>query len=87
MMSLELELQKELSRLHPYISELELRIRRIVVFAPKNGGSITQAANGCLGLTGTLAKLGKGNFDGIIDKMNDFNIAARAAHAEMLGLE
>lgn len=81
------ELQKELSRLHPYISELELRIRRSVVFAPKKGHSVTQAANACLVLMGTLVKLGKGSFDEIIEKMNNFNIAARAAHAEMLGVE
>jgi hypothetical protein len=28
----------------------------------------------------------KGNVDEIIEKMNEFNIAARKAHAEMLGI-
>jgi hypothetical protein len=41
------ELQKEISRLHPVISELELRIRRSVVFAPKTGLAVTQAAKAC----------------------------------------
>jgi hypothetical protein len=80
------ELQKEISRLHPTLSELELRIRRSVVFAPLTGGAVAKAASECIALTGTLVAMKKGNMDDIIDKMNEFNVASRKAHAEMLGL-
>ena len=80
------ELQKEASRLHPNLSELELRVRRSVVFAPSTGGSVTQAAGECIALTGTLVASRKGNLDEIIGKMNEFNVASRKAHAEMLGI-
>jgi len=80
------ELQKEASRLHPNLSELELRVRRSVVFAPSTGGSVTKAARECIALTGALVAARKGNLDEIIGKMNEFNAASRKAHAEMLGI-
>lgn len=80
------ELQKEISRLHPTLSELELRIRRSVVFAPTAGGSVTSAAGECIALVGRLISARAGNLDQIISKMNDFNVASRKAHAEMLGV-
>ena len=81
------KLQKEISLLHPVISELELRIRRSVVFAPSTGPAVTHAANACITLTGSLFSSRKGNLDEIIEKMNEFNLAARSAHAEMLGID
>lgn len=84
------ELQKEISRLHPKIMELELRIRRCVVFAPVAGREVTSAANACIELVSILVNSLKadkqGNVDGIIEQMNVFNTSARRAHAEMLGL-
>ena len=81
------ELQKEISRrLHPNLLELELRIRRSVVFAPSTGNLVTKAASECLALTGALVASKKGNLDEIIGKMNEFNVASRNAHAEMLGI-
>jgi hypothetical protein len=80
------ELQKEISRLSPTLSELELRIRRSVAFAPSTGAAVTKAASECLALTRELLGSMKGNVDDIISKMNEFNIAARKAHEEMLGL-
>jgi hypothetical protein len=81
------KLQKEISLLLPAILELELRIRRSVVFAPTTGPAVSQAANACITLTGTLFRLRQGNLDEIIEKMNEFNVAARRAHAEMLGID
>lgn len=81
------ELQKEVSRIHPTLPELELRIRRSVVFAPSTGDVVIKAAGECMALTGKLVASKKGNVDEIIGKMNEFNIASRKAHAEMLGLE
>ena len=81
------ELQKEISRLHPTLSELELRIRRSVVFAPSTGPIVAKAAGECIKLTGALVATKKGNVDDIISKMNEFNVASRKAHAEMLGLK
>ncbi|MDA8325597.1 MAG: hypothetical protein M0033_05195 [Nitrospiraceae bacterium] len=80
------ELQKEVSRLHPTLSELELRIRRSVVFAPSTGSKVIKAASECIAFIGTLVASMKGNVDEIIGKMNEFNVASRKAHAEMLGL-
>jgi len=80
------KLQEEVSRLHPKLSELELRIRRSVVFAPSSGGAVTKSARECITLTGKLIASRKGSADDIIKEMNEFNIASRKAHAEMLGL-
>ncbi len=81
-----IELQKEVHRLHPILSELELRIRRSIVFAPSTGGEVKKAASECIALTGSLIAAGRGNVDEIIGKMNNFNVASRNAHAEMLGV-
>jgi hypothetical protein len=80
------KLQTEISLLLPVILELELRIRRSVVFAPVAGPTVSLAANECIKLMETLFSLRKGNLDEIIAKMNEFNRAARLAHAEMLGV-
>ncbi len=80
------KLQKEIIQMFPTLSELELRIRRSVVFAPLSGVAVTKAASECIELTRELYNAKKGNLDIIINKMNEFNIASRKAHAEMLGL-
>lgn len=82
-----LEMQRQISQLTPTLSELELRVRRSVVFAPVNGAHVNKAAHECVSLLGTLLKAGAGSVDGIILKMNEFNVASRDAHAEMLGVE
>lgn len=81
-----IEVQEEISRLTAKLSELELRIRRCVVFAPTSGVTVARTANDCISLTASLLKSMQGNLDEIIGKMNEFNIASRKAHAEMLGL-
>ncbi len=81
------EMQEEISRLNARLSELELRIRRCVVFAPRSGAGVSQAASECISLTALLLKSLKGNLDEIIWKMNEFNVASRRAHGEMLGLK
>lgn len=65
------------------LSELELRIRRSVVFA-KSGKSVTTSASNCLALTYKLVTMRQGNLDEIIDAMNEFNRAFATAHAELL---
>ena len=84
------DLQKEASRLHPKLSELELRIRRSVVFAPTKGDSVIQAAGNCLRLMRSMVQTiqsgGHVSIDPIIEEMNGFNRAAREAHREMLRL-
>ena len=54
--------------------------------SPFSGGAVTQAAKECISLTSQLLASLKGNLDVIISKMNEFNVASRTAHAEMLGL-
>ncbi len=80
------EIQEELRGLSVRLSELELRLRRCVVFAPKAGVLVKQTAEACIALTASLVKSMEGDFDPIIDKMNEFNGASRKAHFEMLGL-
>ena len=80
-------LQKEISKLNVRLSELELRIRRSVVFAPSTGGAVTKASSECITLLHNLLASLQGNLDEIIGKMNEFNVASRIAHAEMLGLQ
>lgn len=80
------DLQKEICRLHPTIMELELRIRRCVVFAPMAGPEVSANAIACLNLVGSLVAKKTGNLDIITHQMNMFNTAARRAHAELLHL-
>lgn len=79
-------LQKEISNLNVTIVALEVRVRRCVVFAPATGRAVTTASDECISLTRNLLSSLKGNLDDIVNKMNEFNIASRNAHAEMLGL-
>lgn len=79
-------LQEEISQLNTNLLELELRIRRSVVFAPTTGGAVTKASSECMALLHNLLASKKGSLDEIIGKMNEFNLASRMAHAEMLGL-
>ena len=81
------DLREEVWRLHPTLTELELRIRRSVLFAPSSGAVVTKAASECLTLTDKLFATKESNVDIIIAKMNDFNVASRSAHGEMLGLD
>lgn len=81
------QLLKEVSTLHLAISELELRIRRSVVFAPVSGAKVKETASNCLSLIRNLINSRVGNLDEIIGKMDEFNRAARIAHAEMIGIK
>lgn len=77
---------RELYILHVSLIELELRIRRSVVFAPLSGRGVIAASHECTELVRTCVSERRGDADRIIGKVNDFNVAARRAHAEMLGL-
>ena len=81
-----IELQREIGRLNHNILELKLRIARNVVFAPSTGGAVVKAANECYDLVAALLASKKGNPAEITGKMNEFNVASRKAHAEMLGV-
>lgn len=85
--NLVISIQEEISILIPKISELDLRIRLSVVFAPKSGKNVVRAASECMSLTNGLLQTLKGNLDQIIEEMDGFNRASRDAYAEMLGLE
>ena len=80
------EWQKEASCILPIISELELRIRRSIVFAPQTGDTVTAAASKCTAQLSKLISSGQGSVDPIISEMNAFNVASHEAHAEMLNL-
>ena len=80
------KLLQEIATLHQLIPELEVRIRRCVVFAPKTGSAVTRTAQECLDLIRGFLEKWQGNTDIIVSKMNEFNTASRTAHAEMLGI-
>jgi len=80
-----LKLQDEVKNLHPKLSELELRIRRSVIFAPNSGDNVKNSANKCIQRLGQLLHNQGGNVDNVISAMNEFNHYARIAHEEMIG--
>ena len=57
-----------------------------VFFAPSSGDAVKKAAKECIALVNKLFAQRKGDVDEIVAKMNEFNVASRKAHAEMLGL-
>jgi hypothetical protein len=80
----EVELRHELFRLIPTIMELDLRIRRIVEFAPSSCYAVKNASSECIKLTSALISSRQGSLDDIIKKIDEFNKASINAHAEML---
>jgi len=76
--------QKELNDLFPALSELELRIKRFVPFAPKFGNCVKTNASEILNKLSELFKQKKGNVDPIVNLIVEFNKAAKLAHGEML---
>jgi hypothetical protein len=79
--------QKECTELSVKLTELELRIRRMVAFSPKNAEIVTTPAKGILSMLSSALTTGKGNFDDLFSIINSFNMAARDAHAEMIGIK
>lgn len=78
---------KELTELNAKLAELELRIRRVVAFSPKNAEKVTTPAKDILSMLSSALDTGKGNFDDLFGIVNTFNMAARDAHAEMMGIK
>jgi hypothetical protein len=79
--------QRECTELNAKLPELELRIRRLVTFAPKNGKDVIAPAKDILSMLSSILKTGKGNFDDLFSKVDSFNQTARSAHAEMMGIK
>lgn len=75
---------KEYNDLFPRLLELELRIRRVVPFAPKFGNPVANNASEIFVKLSELCKQKKGNVDPIINLIAEFNKAAKLAHGEML---
>ena len=84
------ELLEEIWRLKVTLQELEIRIKRNVLFATTSGEAVKQAAYDCVSRTSELlasiSASGIGNVDCVIDKMHEFSRASRTAHAELLRL-
>jgi hypothetical protein len=78
--------QNELNALNVSLPELELRIRRSVVFAPREGPQVSAAAGKSLAILFQMVKNMQGSFDALFTEMDLFNKAAKSAHAEMLGV-
>lgn len=81
-----LSMQKEINDIHITLIELELRLRRLLVFAPIYGPDTVKKAKLCLEVTANLVNARHGDTSEIISKISEFNIASRLANAEMLGL-
>jgi hypothetical protein len=79
------ELTKEIERLYPNVSELELRIRRCGRWAPTKGAAVIEAARDCTELVSSFAQTRTGVAGPFIEKIVACDVAARAAHEEMLG--
>jgi len=83
------EMRNEINWLNAKLMELELRIRRNVVFSPTHGESVKRVSKEWIELMKRMLenlklKTGGQNFDEIIEKINEFNRSSRQAHAEML---
>ncbi len=84
--------QKEINSLAPEISECELKIRRYVVLAPRNGPSAKEKADAIMDMFQNMAKNLEThkntvvNLDDLFSKLKDFSVSARSAHAEMLNI-
>ena len=76
--------QQECSDLFPTIAELGLRIRRMVPFAPKNGGTVKEKASAILETLSNMVRERRGNMDEIIRLIAEFNDAVKLAHSEIL---
>jgi len=78
--------QVECNELNVKLSELELRIRRLVAFSPSNAKSVTTYASGILSMLSSILNTRRGNLDDLFSKVDSFNKASREAHAEMTGI-
>ncbi|MGE4384957.1 MAG: hypothetical protein AB7E39_03730 [Endomicrobiaceae bacterium] len=75
---------KEYNDLFTRLLELELRIRRVVPFAPKFGNAVANNASEIFTKLSELFEQKKGNVDPIVNLIFEFNKAAKLAHGEML---
>ena len=82
--SLAANLAKEIERLYPDVSELELRIQRCIAFAPTKGEKVTKIARECCDLIGSLMSKRAGPVAPLTVKIISLDAAAREAHEEML---
>jgi len=80
------EYQNELNVLNVSLSELELRIRRSVVFAPNEGPKVKAASQKSIAMLKQMVTDMQGSFDALFAEMDSFNKAVKTAHAEMLGV-
>lgn len=76
--------QKEFNDLYLKLLEVELRIRRLVPFAPKFGNTVQNNASEICTKFSELFEQKKGNVDPIVNLIFEFNKAAKLAHGEML---
>lgn len=79
-----LRYQQECSDFFPIVTELELRIRRMVCFAPKHGVNVKQTASDILAMLSEIFRRREGNFDDLSVLIGKFNKVAKLAHNEML---
>jgi hypothetical protein len=68
------------------LSELELRIRRAVVFAPMSGSQASLAAKKIADSVSKAYSKGEGNYNLMYKEIDSFNRLTQAVHAELLGI-
>ncbi len=76
--------QNECSDLFPKIAELELKIRRMIFFAPQSGQSVRENASAIFNTLGDMIRNRQGNLDELYCHIANFNRAVHKAHDEML---
>lgn len=79
-----LERQSQVNDLLPILFENRFRIRRLVALAPSKGPDAGAAANRVFEAVQKLMQSRQGNAEVISRLIDEFNYAARRAHAEML---
>ncbi len=76
--------QGQVNELLPVLAEHRFRILRLVVLAPPKGAEAGVAANRLFESVAKLTQARQGNVEELRCQINEFNFAARKAHAEML---
>ncbi len=79
--------KQEYSDCFQIVTELELKIRRMVSFSPRYGETVKKKAFDILAMLSNISRQGQVNFDRLFVLVVEFNAAAKSAHNEMLTIK
>ncbi len=81
-----LSIQDRVTQIHIKLPELQLRVRRMAVFAINNGPTLVGLSDEISDYLAKIISTGTGDFDIAINKMHKFSNQSRKCHLEMMGL-